>query len=173
MKVFGIFAILVLMGLAGLTIAFAFDRDGFWRFFFGEADLGPVEFTTLEAPAKSNHATACPAEYCRNIEPQILSPVFDMRAANLARQLFQSIDREPGIKRVDDQSHALYARFVARSPLMRFPDTADIRIISLEDGRSSIAIHSRAQIGSNDFGKNRERIEKWIALAATLDRQGN
>ncbi len=49
-------------------------------------------------------------------------------------------------------------RYVVRSRWMRFPDTLTVQVITRPDG-NSIALYSRSQIGSYDWGMNRKRIE--------------
>ena len=46
---------------------------------------------------------------------------------------------------------------------MRFPDTISVQFIELEEGRSSLAIYSRGQLGEYDFGAHRDRLLDWMA----------
>ena len=45
---------------------------------------------------------------------------------------------------------------------MRFPDTIVVRFLDRPDGRSTLAIYSRSQLGTNDLGVNLARIERWL-----------
>jgi uncharacterized protein (DUF1499 family) len=46
--------------------------------------------------------------------------------------------------------------------MMRFPDTIDVLIIGCGEGRSTLALYSRSQIGRSDLGINRARLERWL-----------
>jgi uncharacterized protein (DUF1499 family) len=85
------------------------------------------------------------------VEPEIL------RAAALA-----AVMAEPGAERVYAGSWSDEDRVVVRSRLMRFPDTVDLRSVSLAENRSSLLIYSRSQIGHSDMGVNRARLERVI-----------
>jgi uncharacterized protein (DUF1499 family) len=54
-------------------------------------------------------------------------------------------------------------RYVARSRLMRFPDTITAEIIGRGEGAASVALYSRSQIGYGDLGVNRARLARWLA----------
>ena len=71
---------------------------------------------------------------------------------------------DPTAERVDDGTNPAYARFVARSRLMRFPDTVDIEAVVLDDGRTGLRAYGRAQLGRSDRGVNRARLKVWLAL---------
>jgi uncharacterized protein (DUF1499 family) len=46
---------------------------------------------------------------------------------------------------------------------MGYPDTIVVRFIDLPDGRSTIALYSRSQLGKGDLGVNLARIQRWLA----------
>ena len=54
--------------------------------------------------------------------------------------------------------------YIQRSPTFRFPDIVTVEFVQLGPNRSSIAIYSRSRYGDYDFGKNRKRVGKWLAL---------
>lgn len=63
----------------------------------------------------------------------------------------------------------LWATYVQRSQLMRFPDYASVVVIGLPEGGSTLAIYSQSVYGTNDFGVNKDRVEGWLGqLSETL-----
>jgi uncharacterized protein (DUF1499 family) len=73
------------------------------------------------------------------------------------------ISSEPRITAVASDDATLTDRYIQRSALMRYPDTIVVKFFDLPDGRSTIAVYSRSQLGKSDLGVNRVRIERWLA----------
>ena len=71
------------------------------------------------------------------------------------------------IRRVDDGSDPARARYVTRTPLMKFPDTNTFEAVTLENGRTGLVAYAAAQLGYSDGGNNRKRLE---AVMERLDR---
>jgi uncharacterized protein (DUF1499 family) len=69
---------------------------------------------------------------------------------------------EPGAERVYAGTWSDEDRIVLRSRLMRYPDTVNLRVISLGEGQSSLLLYSRSQIGWSDMGVNRARLARVI-----------
>lgn len=69
---------------------------------------------------------------------------------------------EPRVERLAVDEETLTERWVQRSRVMRFPDTVNVRFVDLGEGRSTLALYSRSQLGSDDMGVNRARIERWL-----------
>ena len=156
-----------LVALAALA-AVAFMLAGPARVWavFGPPDLGPVDFDRLERRGTPNDALACPAGGCGGARADIVSPVFDVDARALRAALAKALAVEPNLERVADDAAAGTERFVQRSALLGFPDTIVVRFIDLPDGRSTLALYSRSQIGRSDLGANKARLERWLARLA-------
>lgn len=129
---------------------------------FGPADQGPVAFETLTRRAHPTDALAAPPGFGA-APADIETPSYPVAPERLAALLVTALGAEPDLTRVDDGDDPFHLRFVQRSPVMRFPDTIDVRVLPAEGGRSSLAIYSRSQLGQADFGVNRARIERWLA----------
>jgi uncharacterized protein (DUF1499 family) len=54
----------------------------------------------------------------------------------------------------------LIDRYVERSALLGFPDTIVVRYIEQSQGRSTLAMYSRSQLGRGDLGVNKARLER-------------
>jgi uncharacterized protein (DUF1499 family) len=131
---------------------------------FGPPDLGPVDFGTMARRRRPNDALACPAGLCDRAEPDFSPPVFALSEDELRERLTAAILREPGVTPVyRDARPGLPAqdRYVARSALMSYPDTIDVRYVPLAENRATLALYSRSQIGIRDFGVNLARVRRW------------
>jgi uncharacterized protein (DUF1499 family) len=163
-NLFWTFAGLVILGAAALSAAVArgdgsFGIARFWERLAGPADLGPVDFTAIRRSATGNDALFCPASLCGSVPVDGVAPVFAVPAARLreAVRLIEASEADVTALARDDAQD----RYLARTALMRFPDTINVRFIDLGE-RSTLALHSRSQLGSKDLGVNRARLEGWI-----------
>jgi len=149
------------VALAGAVIA---GRDRMWMLVAGPADLGHVDFATLEPPASPNHFLACPKGYCRLAHADMVSPIFKTSAAQLQLTARRAWAAEPRLQRVSGSLATLSDRYVERTAIMRFPDTISVRFIDLGGGAATLAIYSRSQIGYSDLGVNKARVMHWLSL---------
>jgi Protein of unknown function (DUF1499) len=142
----------------------AYDLDATWALVAGPPDLGPVDFASVKPPASPNRYLACPQDLCPAGAADMTSPTFDMSAADLQRTARKAWAGEPNLTLVsgDEENHE--DRYVQRSKIMRFPDTVAARFIDQADGKSSLALYSRSQIGRSDFGVNKARVLHWLDL---------
>ncbi|WP_374447771.1 DUF1499 domain-containing protein [Stella sp.] len=150
---------------AGTAVAaalwFAGGADLVWRLVAGPPDLGAVAFETLVRRTTANDALACPPGLCA-ASSDFPPPRLAMPAAELRRAFAAAIAAEPRLERVAADDAALTDRWVQRTRLMRFPDTIVARFVDLPDGRATLALYSRSQLGRDDFGVNRDRIARWL-----------
>ena len=127
----------------------------------GPADLGDVDFAKLVRRNSPNDALAAPSGMSRarvDIEP----PVFLSSAGDLRNALAQVTAKELRIKRVAADDATLTDRYVQRSAVLGFPDTIVVRFVPLPDGRSTLALYSRSQLGYSDMGVNKARLRRWL-----------
>lgn len=94
------------------------------------------------------------------------APVFDVTAAELARAFDAMATAQPGTYRLAGAPDALWATYVQRSRLMRYPDYISVKFVEEGPGRSSLAIYSRSRFGWSDGGVNRARVNRWLARLA-------
>lgn len=135
-----------------------------WTVIAGPPDLGPVDFAKIKRSPTGNDALFCPPGLCGSARVDGLSPVFAVPVARL-RDAVRVIEvNDPDVFALARDEARTQDRYLARTHLMRFPDTINVRFHDLGDGRSTLSIHSRSQLGRKDFGVNKERIETWIGL---------
>lgn len=132
-----------------------------WRV-FGEPDLATVTFETLQRRTTPNDALACPPDVCTT-HADIVTQLYPISAESLRTAFAQVIASEPRITRVAADDATLTDRYVQRSALLGFPDMIVISFFERPSGQSTLALYSRSQLGSSDFGVNRARIERWLA----------
>lgn len=158
--------LIAVLAIAGLFVFYG--REKTWSLVAGPADLGRVEFETLERLKTPNDALVAPRALVRapvDAEP----PVFAVSRDVLRDKVLAILAEEPLAVKVADHAEAFEARWVVRTPLMRYPDTVSVRFLDAGSGRSTLALYSRSQIGRSDFGANRARIDRWLArLSADL-----
>ncbi|MEH6524532.1 MAG: DUF1499 domain-containing protein [Sneathiella sp.] len=122
-----------------------------------------IDFASLKKPRKPNSYLMCPADYCLYPAKDI-SPEFEMSAQKLA-QMFEKVvlaqERTEKLSESDNQGE-IQIDFVQYSALIGYPDTITVRFIELPDGRSTLAVFSRAHYGYRDFNVNENRIKAWI-----------
>jgi uncharacterized protein (DUF1499 family) len=126
-------------------------------------DIGPVDWATLRRHSTPNDALVCPAERCPQSKPDREPPIYALEPSALLARLRKTVQADANTVELacdPDCDHA--ARFVQYTRLMRYPDTIDIAVFSV-NGQSTLAIYSRSLIGHGDFGVNRARIERWLA----------
>jgi len=97
-----------------------------------------------------------------------VAPVYPVTAAELAAAVDAHALAQPDTIRLAGDPATLWTTYVQRSKRMKFPDYISVRAIDLGDGRSTVAIYSRARFGRGDLGVNRARVENWLAALAPL-----
>ncbi len=134
----------------------------FWTRMAGPADLGPVDFATITRSSSSNDALICPPDMCGSARTDGTSPIFNAPVARL-RDAVRVIEvNDPDVFPLARDEAKVQDRFLARTRLMRFPDTISVRFIDLGGGRSTLALYSRSRLGRSDFGVNKARLDDWV-----------
>ena len=137
---------------------------------FGKPDLGPVDFARLRRRLVPNDALACPADVCP-AKADLVTPEFPVSADRLRAIVAEVALAEPRTELVYSARWEEQDRYVARSRVLRFPDTIDAMVVGRGEGRSTVALYSRAQLGLYDFGVNRRRLARWLdGIAARAGR---
>ena len=133
---------------------------------FGPPDLGGVDFATLRRRTTPNDALACRPELCA-ARADIESPAFDKRVEDLFLLVLEALAAEPRLQLVAEDAAQGTLRYVQRSRLLGFPDTINVKIMALPEGRSTVLLYSRSQLGRGDQGVNRARITRWMELISS------
>ena len=132
---------------------------------FGNPDLGPVDFATLERRSTPNDALVCPPDIC-TAPSDIPAPVYAVSPQRLRQELDVILASELRMTSVESDAAALTDRYIQRSRVLGFPDTIVVHFIDRPQGRSTIALYARSRFGRSDFGVNRKRLERWLEKLA-------
>ena len=114
-----------------------------------------TNFKALKRPSSPNYFLACPAQYC-NIKPDQVVPIYPISVEQLQHKWYAAVRGMPRWELVQQRKNQL--EYIQRSWLFRFPDLISVQFISEGEGRSSIALLSRAKYGYYDFGVNKRRV---------------
>lgn len=118
------------------------------------------DFENLRLSWKPNQFLMAPAGLCRHARPHTLSPTFDVPVARLREAFMAVAGRQPRTEITDESEKSV--TLIQRSKTFRFPDIIDVRFVSLDPGRATFGVYSRARYGIRDFGVNRARIRDWL-----------
>jgi uncharacterized protein (DUF1499 family) len=161
--------------IAILLLAFFIVGPGrVWQQIAGDPDTGAQSLQTLERTGKPNDALLGPQDRIATT-PDASTPVFQVAPAELFATLLARIEEADQVRWVERAEDKLYARGITASPTLQFPDINHIWVlpVATEDGeepRSTLALYAAAQLGQSDLGKNRERMDRWLALLDDLPR---
>lgn len=167
-----VFWIVALLVIAAATL-FLVGPATLWERIAGAPDMGAQTLQTLERTGKPNDVLLGP-EDALAIPSDAATPVFAVPPEELFETLVARIDIAEDIRWVEQDSEGLYARGITTSPLMQFPDTNHIWVVPAGDSEpqseSTLVLYSAAQLGQSDMGKNRERMDAWLALLDDVPR---
>lgn len=129
-----------------------------------------IHFETLKKSRKPNSYLIAPEALCP-FTPDEISPVFDVNKEALMQAFDHMVTAMPNTERVSIKSvtEKNQADYVQYSKGLGFPDTVTIQTLDAGDGKSTLAIYSRAHYGYRDFGVNKKRVKGLIqALQKSL-----
>ena len=132
---------------------------------FGPADLGDIRFEALVRRSSPNDALAIPEGFGSG-RLDMTSPAYAVPPRELRDAFRRALEVEKRLVRVAEDEVALTARYVQQTAFLGFPDTIVVRFVAVGRERSSIALYSRSKLGRSDFGANKARLERWLAMLA-------
>jgi hypothetical protein len=151
------------VAIAGVFLL-VFGRAGAWELIAGDPDLGWFD---RSAPARSqspNDALLCTPGLCDGVTVDRELPDYPGPPDLLIVKIDEALRAvTANVRRVDDGSDPLRARYVTSSPLMGFPDTNSFEAVAMENGRIGLVANARAQLGYSDGGNNRKRLEEIVS----------
>lgn len=89
-------------------------------------------------------------------------PHYRLDAPALAEVVDAVVLARPRTRRVAGSVGSGHMTYLARTPIMGYPDYVSIRVYATELG-SSLAVFSRSRFGRSDLGANRARMAEWMA----------
>ena len=153
---------LVVLIAAGALAFVLIGRERSWELIAGPPGREPHDFSANQRSPDPNDALACSPGLCQQPDFEI-APMHDAPPIAIERLSQRLLASDPLARRVDDRKDPAKARFVTYSPMFRFPDVIHLEASALKDGRTGVMAYARAQLGTNDLGKNRARLEALFA----------
>ena len=155
------------VAIFGLAARIYLGREAENRLASGEA-VSPAE---LRSPLTKSGFLACPPGYCQAAEAST-SPTFPLPWERLREYWTEVVSGEKRVEAVAaDPEHRRFA-YIQHSATFRFPDVIIVEFVQLKPDQSGIAIYSRSRYGKYDFGKNRKRVVRWLALLDKMAQPG-
>lgn len=115
--------------------------------------------------------TACPPDLCTG--PNRFSAIYSVSREELRSAWETIVSMKSRVDLVRRDEDGFGGTWVEKSEIFGFRDRINVRFFSLPDGRSTLAVHSRSEVGVYDFGVNRRRVERWLAELEKLEWQFN
>ena len=176
---------LLVAALLALAIVMAIiGRENTWAVLFGAPPAETIDFATLEPRTTPNSFLLCPEGICGRRQADRVSPQYDLAPEKLAKLTRNVMESTEGLRRDERPRTAapegaqpetpMQWDYIATTPRLKFPDLITVRVLDAGNGKSSLAIYSRAVYGRKDFGANQNRIAAWleaIEAAVALQRQ--
>ena len=121
-----------------------------------------VDLATLQRPASPNTYLVCPrAVTTASIDRE--PPTWPVPVEVLERTWLEALAAEPRVTPVAADAQRHRHLLVQRTPVLRFPDVIQLDVLPVEPGGATVCLYGRSVYGYSDFGKNRRRIEDWLA----------
>lgn len=159
---FTLSATLLIIAVAVILYGIGSRRMIAW---FGNPDLGEVDFMLLKRSETPNDAVVSPETFERfkALRPELTSPIYEVMPAKLFEIIDERLMAKPDVQRVSFNETVLAARYIVRTPTIGWPDTVNIKVIPHGPGHSAVLAYSRSKFGGRDFGVNKARLEALIA----------
>lgn len=129
-----------------------------------------IDFETLTRPGSPNTYLVAPEGACTSSTPDRASPVFGAAPSALYAAAEAAVRALRGTSEVQADEAARTVSAVVRTPLLRFKDDLDLRVMPHGTG-AALCIYSRSRVGHSDLGANKKRVE--ALLADIQDRLGS
>lgn len=143
-------------------VVFSYGLLAAQLFLIGENPLDfHVDPLTVKEVESSNQYLVAPASLAR-VRPNRESPEFDATPRELMIAFDSIALAAPRTKLAVGGPAELWATYVQRTRLMRFPDYISVIAIGLPSGKSTLAVFSRSVYGTGDLGVNQDRVDAWL-----------
>jgi len=157
-----VLVIAAIVAAAGLFLVIAGPART-WQMISGDPDLGWFDRAAPVRTGRPNDALLCTPGLCDGVKVDRELPDYAEPPEALIARIDEAMRTlASDVRRVDDASDPARARYVTRTPLMRFPDTNSFEAVTLENGRTGLVAYAAAQLGHSDGGNNRKRLEAVI-----------
>ncbi len=126
-----------------------------------------TDFATLVPSDQPNHWLVAPDPALATVpvagKPDAAAPVFNVPAAELAREWIGIVEQQPRARVLAVSDDGLQIEAEQKSAVFGFRDRISARFVPLAADRSTLIAFSTSEIGYWDLGVNRQRLQSWIA----------
>ena len=131
-----------------------------------------LNFEGFRRSQKPNNYLIAPEGLCKKSTPDETSPLIKKSPEALFRRLIALFESSGRWKKLDFDEDNHRISVIAVTPLFRFKDDVDIRVLPVEglpEGQvgSHLAIYSRSRVGYSDLGANKKRVDGLLARFPT------
>lgn len=126
-----------------------------------------VDPMTAASPTTPNFHRAGPRDQDAPVDET--APVYAVPPEELARALEDFVLRQRDTQRIAGRPEELWMTYVQRTERLKFPDYVSVKIVPLEDGRSTLSVFSRARFGYGDMGVNKARVQAMLEALRPLE----
>jgi uncharacterized protein (DUF1499 family) len=162
MKLRGTAAAVLLLMLTLAACAMAADKE---RSEAMDSDPRILDFTVVRTPSRPNAWLVAPPATIDG-EASEPAPVLPMAAPAAAAAWLAIIESEPRTGVIAISPDGLRIEAEQRSAGFGFVDRISAWFIPMGNGRSTLAVYSRAQTGYWDLGVNKRRVRDWLQRLA-------
>ena len=136
-----------------------------WPMMGGERQ--PVAMTEVDPATRQNDFLVCPPEACGGREDMV-APFYSRSPKALEQVLLSRLADRNVVARSRGEDGTLH--FTTHSPVLRFPDHTDWRVLPVGEDGSTVMVYARAAVGVSDFGANEKRVREWLALLEEFEK---
>jgi hypothetical protein len=169
--------VLGILAAGGLAVARGEEPGGIedvWAVLLGPPDLGPVDLAALRRAPSRSDALACAPDVCPLARADAVPPLYRVAGARLREIVRAVAERQPRTALVFSDRWGEQDRYVARTAVLRCPDTVTVEIVGRGEGRSSLALYIRSQVGCPVPATSRTRLTRWLdGIAAAAGTEPN
>lgn len=163
LKLLGILTIWALLILAGILIVVRLT--GLIDHLLPAGDPPNTRFgRDADLPQNPNFFLACPADQLPDTDRAMESPAFNASVATVTPVMIDAA-ADHGMQLKTDIAGGMDGRiyFLARTPVMRFPDWVEVEPILSETGEDvTFCLIARSVYGIDDLGQNEKRTRAWL-----------
>ncbi|MCC9625712.1 DUF1499 domain-containing protein [Thalassospira sp. MA62] len=156
---------IVIWGLLVVVLCFAVVRFSGLLDHMLPAGTPPEQVLSPDVtlPDNPNYFFVCDADQIAPTSRRMDSPTFDQPPEAVAKALIKTAPSH-GISLRDGSEYSRSLRFVARTPVFRFPDWIEIRLDAAKSGQgTTLCLFSQSVYGYADFEQNEKRARAWIS----------
>ncbi|WP_084417829.1 DUF1499 domain-containing protein [Henriciella litoralis] len=121
-----------------------------------------VDFSAIERPSKPNTFLLGVSGLTDTGNHDDISPVFPVPAERLYAIVHAHITGEDRWTITQEDAGAMQLDTVAKTKLLKFKDDVAIKVVTVDEKQSQLAVYSRSRIGHSDLGANEKRVRSLV-----------